>query len=196
MNEYNETMRKSLYQTLKYQESFNADMPSDYIVFDTETTGTSSSSKIIEIGAIKYRNHEMIDEFQCFIDPMIHIPSFITNLTGITNQDVADAPLFHEVYEHFLTFIEDLPLVAHNAAFDIGMMDAECTAANLPSLTNPVIDTVTLARRVIPKSVCGNHQLSTLKEFFGLVAISHRAVADCEVCATVYQYYCANRSTF
>ncbi|OCN05096.1 hypothetical protein A4S06_01535 [Erysipelotrichaceae bacterium MTC7] len=190
-------MRKqpSLYQKLKYKESFSKDMPKDYIVFDTETTGTSSSAKIIEIGAIKYKNHEVVDEFQCFIDPEIYVPSFITKLTGITNHDVQGAPVFYEVYELFLNFIEDLPLVAHNAAFDVAMMESECKEANLPPFANSVIDTVTLARRVIPKSACGNHQLSTLKDFFGLVAVSHRAVADCEVCATVYQYYCANRTT-
>lgn len=185
---------ESSYRDRKYIEKKEELLPCDYIVFDTETTGLEPcSERIIEIGAIKYKNHIKIDEYNQLIYPEMRVSNFITNLTGITNRDLIEQPVFKDVYQEFLDFIEDLPLVAHNAPFDIKMMAAEFDRINIPLFRNLVINTVSLAKKAIPKGIVENHKLTTLKEYFGLEYNSHRAIDDCEVCATLYQYYCTKK---
>lgn len=185
---------ESSYRDRKYIELKDDSMPRDYIVFDTETTGLEPcSERIIEIGAIKYINHIKIDEYNQLIYPEMRVSNFITDLTGITNRDLIEQPLFKDVYMDFIDFIEDLPLIAHNAPFDIKMVAAELDRINEPMFRNLVINTVSLAKKAIPKGVVENHKLTTLKEYFGLEYNSHRAIDDCEVCATLYQYYCTKK---
>lgn len=165
--------------------------PADYVVFDTETTGLSPChNRIIEIGAIKYQNYEKVATFSQLINPEESIPPFISELTGIEDSDVAMMPTIKQVLLDFYAFIEDYTLVAHNAAYDVKMLAGEAHRCQLELFPNPVIDTVPLARSVIPKTIIKNHQLETLKNFFGLAHASHRAIDDCETCNTVYQYYC------
>ena len=91
----------------------------DYVVFDLETTGLDPfTCKIIEIGALKYKNNELVDEFSFLINPDCPISSTITNITGIDNETIKDAPKIAEILPKFITFIEDLTLIAHNSSFD------------------------------------------------------------------------------
>ncbi|MDF9824999.1 DNA polymerase III epsilon subunit family exonuclease [Breznakia sp. PF5-3] len=178
-----------------YQERKTNIHPSDYIVFDTETTGLSPThNRVIEIGAIKYHNYEKIEEFNQLINPEESISSFITNLTGIRNEDLIDKPTIKSVLLDFYEFIEDYTLVAHNASYDVKMLAGEAHRCQLDLFPNMVIDTVPLARKTIPKPLIENHRLETLKNYFGLVNNSHRAIDDCETCNTVYQYYCEQQS--
>jgi len=94
-----------------------------YVVVDIETTGSrSGSNRITEIAAVKMRGNVVIDEWQSLIQPARSIPINITKLTGITNQMVADAPLFQEIAESFERFTEDCVFVAHNVRFDYGFI--------------------------------------------------------------------------
>ena len=92
----------------------------EYVVFDLETTGLSPvDCEIIEIGAVKVKNKEVVDEFLTFVKPVCgHIPEKVTELTGIDDSMVADAPMLDDIFEDFMAWIGDLPLVAHNADFD------------------------------------------------------------------------------
>jgi DNA polymerase III epsilon subunit family exonuclease len=166
--------------------------PSSYVVFDTETTGLEYPiERIIEIGAIKYINHTPVGKFQMLINPERELDDFITELTGIRNEDLINKPTVDLILPMFISFIEDYALVAHNAPFDIKMLACEAYRSEIELFSNKVIDTLTLARRCIPKVKVENYKLNTLKEYFGLSYDSHRALEDCEVCSAIYQYYCS-----
>ena len=96
----------------------------DYVVFDLETTGFDPrSAKIIEIGALKYRNNELVDKFSVLINPGCPIPDVITLITGIDDDLVKNAITIDEALPKFIAFIEDYPLVAHNSKFDLSFIE-------------------------------------------------------------------------
>lgn len=156
-----------------------------YIVLDIETTGFNyPSANIIEICAKKYDNHQYIDTFKTLIKPNGTINDFITNLTGITNAMVHIAPYPHEVLPDFLIFIEDTPLIAHNANFDINFLYDTCIDVLGTPITNDFIDTLELARRFVKDSK--NHKLETLAQHFNLDTPNHRAEQDVDVTQALY----------
>ncbi|MBR2066674.1 MAG: PHP domain-containing protein, partial [Solobacterium sp.] len=121
----------------------------EYICFDLETTGLSAHfDSIIEFGAVKIKNHSVVDRKQLFIKPRHEIPAFITSKTNITNDMVKDAPSFQEVYQEIVDWIGDAVLVAHNATFDYFFFNEELKRVGAKPLTNPVIDTLDMARSV------------------------------------------------
>ena len=133
----------------------------EYIVFDTETTGFNPSiNHLIEIGAVRVKNGEIIDRFDELIACPEKLPKIITEITNITDEMLVGKDTEEAVVKRFLDYIKDKPLVAHNAAFDIGFMEAKCNKYNLKEFNNTVIDTMALARTVYPD--WRNHKLSTL----------------------------------
>lgn len=165
----------------------------DYVVFDLETTGFDPKiSKIIEIGALKYRNNELVEELSILINPGCRIPDIITAITGIDDELVKDAVSIADALPQFILFIEDLPLVAHNSRFDLSFIEENILELGLPMIQNKNIDTVYLSRKYI-KDVY-NHKSETLKDHFGLTYSSHRSVEDCLTTNYIYQY-CKNKAT-
>lgn len=159
----------------------------DYVVLDFETTGLrAGADRIIQIGAIKYVNHEKSEVLNTFVNPRRHIPFSITRLTGISNDLVEGAPFIEGIIGELLNFIGDFPIVAHNASFDMGFLYALDTieGIHIPEFT--VIDTVRLARKVITETP--NHKLTTLTEFLQLEHDAHDAIGDCLATAAIYQY--------
>ncbi len=164
----------------------------DYVVFDLETTGFDPIlNEIIEIGALKYKNNELVAEFNVLVKPQESIPSVITNITGIDDLMVKDASNIEEVLPKFLEFIDNLPLIAHNSRFDISFIEENIKKLNLPELNNTNIDTVWLARKYIPETK--DAKLETLKSHFNLAYGSHRSLEDCYTTNYVYQY-CKNQA--
>ncbi len=162
------------------------DFVDSYVVFDTETTGLKDEfDKIIEIGALKVINNEVVDEFNVLINPESKIPDIITNITGITDDMVRNEKTISEVLPSFLEFIGDLPLIAHNAPFDIGFINRNMSRCGMSLLPNKTIDTVELARIYIPRAY--NYKLETLKHYFKLEFGSHRSVDDCKTTNYIYQ---------
>ena len=151
----------------------------EFCVLDLETTGGSSEFEAItEIGAVKYRGGEEIGRFATLVNPLRAIPPFITVLTGITDTMVANAPTIDETLEPLLEFIGDSVLVAHNARFDVGFVNAALVRAGRERLSNRVLDTVGLARRLVGAEV-DNCKLATLAASLGLAhQPSHRAIND------------------
>ncbi len=149
-----------------------------YIVFDIETTGLSIiNNKIIELAGVKMVDGKEIDRFETFINPHERIPYHIQQLTSITDDMVADAPELEPKLREFIDFIGDAVLVAHNARFDIGFIQAACKRIGLPELTNPVLDTLELARFLHP--TMKNHRLNTLADKYKIsLENHHRAVDD------------------
>lgn len=158
-----------------------------FVVFDLETTGTKTPpSRITEIGAYRVVNGEVADEFQTLINPETPIPSFISQLTGITDEMVADAPLFREVAPEFLDFIGDSVLVAHNSGFDMRFLNHEIGRAfGDYRMANPCLCTVRLSRKLLPD--VENHKLKTLAAHYSLDLVNHhRAAADAHATAHIF----------
>lgn len=182
--QYNTTI--SLYKRTKIHHYVN-----DYVIFDLETTGYNPErNKIIEIGALKYKNNELIDEFHYLINPQTKIPKRITELTKITNEMIKHEKSLEEILPLFLEWIEDYTLIAHNGSFDLGFIEAKIKKMDLKMINNNNIDTLYLARKNITETE--NHKLETLKNHFNLNYDSHRALEDCYVTNYVYQY-CKNK---
>lgn len=174
--------KKSLYSKTKIKKFVD-----DYVVFDLETTGLSpANNEIIEISALKYKNNTLIDSFNELVKPVTPIPSKITKLTGITNEDVANCDTINKVLPDFIAFIENYTLIAHNGSFDLGFIEKYINELNIDYKDNSNIDTLYLARKYLPE--LDNHKLETLKEYFKLDNASHRATADCETTNVIYQY--------
>lgn len=151
-----------------------------WCVVDLETTGASPrrGAQITEIGAVKVRGGEVIGEFNTLVNPGAPIPGFITVLTGITNEMVADAPRIDRALPDFLEFSQDCVLVAHNAPFDIGFLRAASQDLEIGWPRPQVVDTLTLARKVLQRDEVPNMKLATLAARFSQVVPDHRALTD------------------
>lgn len=149
--------------------------PSDYyVVFDIETTGLSrKDDRIIEIAANKYDKDHLIEQFHRYINPGRPIPPFITQLTGVTNDDVKDAPSIQDVKAEFLSFIGNCPLVGHNIkTFDIPFLTAQLNH----SFTNELIDTLYLSKKVFPG--LPSYKLTYLDQALQLGALEHHRAGN------------------
>ena len=163
----------------------------DYVVLDFETTGLRpGADQIIQVGAVKFRNHEQVDVMNQLVNPLRMISPRITSLTGISNNMVKNEPKIERVILQLIDFIEDLPIVAHNASFDMGFLYALDDRIEVPRYT--VIDTLKLARKVI--NATPNHKLTTLAQYLQLEHHAHDALGDCLVTGQIYQY-CITKST-
>ena len=160
-----------------------------YVVFDTETTGFyAGSDQMIEIGAVKIKNNEILDRFDELIDPHRPLPQKITDLTYITDDMLRGKENEDVVTKKFLDWVGDLPLVAHNAKFDISFMKAACNKYNLGEFNATVLDTMSMARMLHPD--WPNHKLSTLTKKLNIPWDEdkhHRADYDAE--GTAYAFY-------
>lgn len=154
----------------------------EYVVYDTETTGLSSGKdQMIEIGAVKVKNDEIIDRFDELIACPNPLPKIITELTNITDEMLVGKDSEENVTKRFLEFCGDLPLIAHNAQFDISFVTSACKKYNLGEFNNTVVDTMGLARNMYPD--WRNHKLSTLVKNLEVEWDEdkhHRADYDCE----------------
>ncbi|MEB3101124.1 PolC-type DNA polymerase III [Ferviditalea candida] len=152
----------------------------EYVVFDVETTGLSVlNSRLIEIAGVKMKEDKVIDRFASFVNPHQSIPYNITQLTNITDDMVKDAPEVETVIPQFIDFIGNAVLVAHNARFDMGFLQAACKNLGLPEILNPVLDTLELARFLYPS--LKNHRLNTLADKLKVsLENHHRAIDDAE----------------
>ena len=158
-----------------------------FVVVDLETTGGSPQQcGITEFGAVKIHGGEMIGEFQSLVDPGHSIPASISALTGITDAMVAARPGVEAVLPTFLEFCRGTVLVAHNAGFDIGFLNAALVRLDYPRLDNPVVCTAALARRLVRDEV-RNCKLATLAELFRCRTVPiHRALADARATVEVF----------
>ncbi|GAB3495822.1 DEDD exonuclease domain-containing protein [Nocardiopsis coralliicola] len=162
-----------------------------FVIVDLETTGgRAADGGITEIGAVKVRGGEITGEFSSLVNPFVPIPPFVTLLTGITQAMVATAPAIDAALPAFLEFAglergaRDTVLVAHNAPFDVGFLKAACAEQDRPWPNPRVLDTLVLARRLVPRDEVRNHKLATLAAHFGVPdAPTHRALDDARATA-------------
>ena len=153
-----------------------------YVVFDVETTGLSAIyNDLIQVAASKMYKGNIIAEFDEFINPGHPLSAFTTELTGITDDHVKNAKPLVQVLKEFQDFCKDTVLVAHNASFDVGFMNANYERHGLPKISQPVIDTLEFARNLYPEYK--RHGLGPLTKRFG-VALEHHHMANYDAEAT------------
>ena len=159
----------------------------DYVVFDFETTGMKpGSNNIIEIGAVKVIKGEISGIFNTLINPEQFIPHYISNITHISNDMVADKETIYEILPKFVDFIGDLPLIAHNAVFDMSFLLTNAKKQHI-TINNPVLDTLYLSRKF--NKECEKHNLAYLTKYFNIkLDNAHRAYFDALATNQVYKH--------
>ena len=155
-----------------------------FTVVDLETTGsTPGYAKITEIGAVRVEGGAQVATFSQLVNPGMPIPGFITGITGISQNMVADAPFIDQVLPRFVEFSAGSVLVAHNARFDLGFLDYELGILQRRTFPRPALDTMRLARRLMPHSRASLAHLS--ERFDTTVRPSHRALRDAQATAEI-----------
>ena len=153
-----------------------------YVVFDVETTGLSAvHNDLIQIAASKMYKGNIVEQFDEFINPGHHLSAFTTELTGITDNHVRNTKPIEQVLQMFQDFCKDTVLVAHNATFDVGFMNVNYKRHDMPTITQPVIDTLELARNLYPEYK--RHGLGPLTKRFQ-VSLEHHHMANYDAEAT------------
>jgi DNA polymerase-3 subunit epsilon len=159
----------------------------EIVVLDFETTGLSTEyDRVIEVAAITIKNKKVINTFIQLMNPGKSIPSFISSLTGITNEMVKGKPSPEKVMPKLMKFIGNRPVIAHNASFDKRFLLAEMERAGL-SIENHFLCTMVLSRKLIPDAY--NHKLTTLASHLNIKSTkAHRALSDVHMTAKLWQH--------
>ncbi len=162
------------------------DIDTTYCVLDLETTGFSAKTeKITEVGIMKYKDGEVIDEFSCFVNPEKHIPERVTEVTNITDDMVKDAETIDKVFPKILDFIKDSVLVAHNASFDMGFLKQNAKVLGY-EFDYTYLDTLSLAKDLFPDYK--KYKLGKIAENLGIkVEVAHRALDDVDTTVKVFK---------
>lgn len=151
-----------------------------FVIFDTETTGFSAEKdRVVELGAVKIQNGQIVATTNWLINPGRTIPKRATKVHGITTAMVQNKPVFAEIYPEFLAFIGDSLLMAHNARFDVDFVRAEIMRADQPLPSNVVVDSLKLFRKWYPES--SSYRVGELAQYIGLTTEGlHRGEVDAE----------------
>lgn len=156
-----------------------------YVAIDLETTGTNpAEDRIIEVGAAKVENGQIVSTFSTFVNPQISISPRITELTGITDADVADAPVIADIIGDIIEYTKGVPVLGHNVIFDYSFIKKAAVNSKL-EFEKEGIDTLKLARRILPElshknlpALCGYFKIDPGK--------SHRALDDAISASRLY----------
>lgn len=170
----------------------------EFVVLDVETTGGSAASdRITEVGAIKVRGGEVLGSFHTLVDPQVPIPPLISAITGITDRMAAAAEPIETVLPCLLEFLGNAVLVAHNAPFDHRFLQATLERHHYRRLTNPVVCTARLARKLLPRDEVPDVRLATLAAYLGAsVTPCHRAFPDARATVDVLHALLERAATF
>lgn len=158
-----------------------------FVVVDLETTGGAPASGhgIIEIGALRVEGGRVVDQFAALVNPGRRLPGFITGLTGITEAMLADRPPIAAVLPQFIEFAAGTVLIAHNAAFDLGFLNAARRALSGEFFEQPYCCTLRLARRLLPR--LRRRSLDALAGHFGIPVVDrHRALGDARITVEIF----------
>ena len=156
-----------------------------YCVLDLETTGISiTTEKITEVGIMKVKNGEVIDEFEIFVNPEKPIPQRVVEVTNITDEMVKDAETIDKVFPKILEFVGDSIIVAHNASFDVGFLKHNAKLLGY-EFNNTYIDTLPLAKDLFPD--LKKYKLGKIADSLGIeVDVAHRALVDVDTTVKVF----------
>lgn len=164
-------------------------LPESYVVLDLETTGLNPSfDEIIEVACIRFVNGKKIDTFHSYVQPepfteedgnILYVDDFITELTGITNEMLQNAPKFQDIAAQLFQYLDGAFIVGHNVNFDINFLYDNFASALGKAFSNDYLDTMRLARIVLPE--LQHHRLKDLCKEFEISETQHRAMNDCEI---------------
>ncbi len=157
------------------------------MVFDIETTGLSpETDQVVELSALKVSGGEVVDEFSMLVNPGVPIPEIVTDITGLTDAMVKDAPSIDVVLGEFVKFIGNAVLMGHNIRmFDLKFIQRDALRCFGKELANDWVDTLVIARRFLPE--LSSRSLESLSLWYGVsYAGAHRALADCRINKKVY----------
>lgn len=160
-------------------------MIKDYVCVDIETTGTNAKwNRILEIGAVKVRDNQIVDRFSELIHPGVEIPPYITELTGITQEMIEGKDSISSVLPKFIEFAGDDFLLGHNIMFDYGFLKQNAVNLNIP-FEKSGMDTLKIARKTLPN--LGSRALDYLCTYYGIKDENHhRALNDATVTSQLY----------
>lgn len=153
-------------------------LPYEFVVFDTETTGMPPGARLLEIGALKVRDQQVVDRFEALVFPECPIPPAVIRIHGIQDHDVKDAETAEKVLPAFLKWAGEAPLVGHNVRFDANVLAAEAARYGMELPNSDTLCTLKASRKLLKRR---SHALQALVEELGLPsATHHRALADAE----------------
>lgn len=172
---------------LVYNENHDVLLDNTYVIFDVETTGLSAIyDKVIELSAVKMKDGEVLERFDEFIDPGFPLSEQTTQLTSITDEMVHGSKSEEEVFKMFKDFCDGCIIAGHNVSFDMGFMNTGYRRHKMTEITEPVIDTLPLARFLYPN--LRGYRLNTLSKRFK-VALEHHHRANYDAEATGHLLY-------
>ncbi len=166
-----------------------------FVAFDFETTGLHpATDRIIELGAVKFRDRSVLGTFDMLVNPGIPITDAAVNVSGITAEMLASEPAVEHALPAFMEFISGAVLVAHNAPFDMSFLRAALEVAGMGDVSNTVIDTQVLAQKAYPR--LRSYSLQNLVTELGLTrGNAHRALDDAVMCKDLF-LTCAESLSF
>jgi DNA polymerase-3 subunit epsilon len=170
----------------KSRKISNLKKVADFIAIDFETA-TFVPNSAVSIGLVKFRNYKPVDSYYSLIrPPRLYIRPDFTAIHGLTVDDVRDTPNFKHIWENDIeSFIGEIPLAAHNAAFDMNVLKATLAHYNLPLPKNKYFCSLSLSRRVLTS--LRKHSLPALAREFHIEYKAHNALADAEVCGQIIE---------
>ena len=171
------------------QKTHGSDIPIEeagFCALDLETTGLSSFSRIVEVGAVRFKIGEQGEHLQTLVDPGGPIPGGAMRVHGITDEMVAGAPRVPEVLEQLLDFTSGCVLVAHNARYDTSILSTELVRAGIPLPPNEVVCTIKASKRFLP--AMPNYRLQTVADVLAIDPGGfHRALADALAAKQIFE---------
>lgn len=160
-------------------------MMESYVSIDLETTGLNpKTDKIIEIGGVKVLDGNIAETFSALVNPGRKLEQKITELTGLRDEDLADAPYIEEVLPKLLVFLEELPLLGHSVLFDFSFLKKAAVNQKLV-FEKQAVDTLLIARKYL--KTLESRRLDALCEYYGISHHAHRALADAEATDALYR---------
>lgn len=157
------------------------------VFIDVETTGLSPKNGdcVCEIGAVKTHQGKVLCEFQTLVNPQMPVPYEAYAVHQISDEELKNAPLFTEVAEDLLHFLDDAPICAYNAKFDVGFLNSELARIGKKPLANSVIDVLLMARDLLRSD---RYNLETVANNLNIFSAQglHRAIYDCRVTAKLF----------
>lgn len=163
-------------------------LPNDYVVVDLETTGLDYRwDDIIEIAAVRFRDGKEVERYEQLVAIDYELPSFITDLTGITDEMLQGCPNIDQAIKVFSVFLGSDTIIGHNVNFDMRFLTDAYMNHLEQELTNPCVDTMRIARKILPD--LQHHRLKDLAAHYKISYDgAHRSGADCDITNACYRY--------